>query len=208
MYFARSTTVQGDPEAVDDAISYIGEEEFPSVTQMGGCVGLSMLADRANGRCVVATSWADEQAMKESAAKVRPMQDRLMQIMGADDALIQRWDVAVVHRERPSGDDARAQVTWARISPDAVDRLLEAFRSSLVPRLQELPGFCSLSMVVDRKAGRAIGVTSFESRDAFERTRKEARAMREEFMRAVGARVTDVAEMDLVVAHFHVPETV
>jgi hypothetical protein len=32
--------------------------------------------------------------------------------------------------------------------------------------------------------------------------------MREEFARAVGARVVDVAEMDVVVAHLHVPETV
>jgi hypothetical protein len=31
--------------------------------------------------------------------------------------------------------------------------------------------------------------------------------VREEFAQAVGARIVDVAEMDVVVAHLHVPST-
>jgi hypothetical protein len=85
--------------------------------------------------------------------------------------------------------------------------VLSAFRASLLPRLQELPGFCSLSMVVDRKQGRTASVTSFESPDALDRIRKQARSMRDEFAHAVGARIHDVAEMDLVVAHLGIPET-
>jgi hypothetical protein len=136
------------------------------------------------------------------------MQDRLMQMLRAEDALIQNWDVAVLHRERPSGDAARAAVTWARTPPDHVDVMLAAYRASLLPRLQELPGFCSLSMVVDRTQGRTVSVTSFESPEALALIRKQLRVMREEFKQAVGARITDAAEMDVVVAHLGVPETV
>jgi quinol monooxygenase YgiN len=206
--YARSTTVQGDPETLDEAIAFVGKKEFPAITGIPGCLGLSMLADRHTGRVIVSSAWADEASLKMSAEMVRPMQDRLMQMLRADDALIQPWDIAVLHREHRSGEGARAQVTWARVAPDHVDALLDAYRASMLPRLQELPGFCSLSLVVDRKQGRTVSVTSFESRDASERTRKQARSMREEFARAVGARVVDVAEMDVVVAHLHVPETV
>ena len=205
--YARSTTVQGDPEALDEAISYVAEKEFPAITGIPGCVGLSMLADRDTGRVIASSAWADEEALKASTEKVRPMQDRLMHMLRADDALIQPWDIAVLHRERPSGEGARAQVTWARIVPDRVDTLLNAYEASMLSRLQELPGFCSLSLVVDRKQGRTVSVTSFDSRAALERTRKQARAMREEFARAVCARIHDVAEMDVVVAHLHVPDT-
>jgi hypothetical protein len=206
--YARSTTVQGDPRTLDEAIAFVGTTEFPAITGIPGCVGLSMLADRDTGRCIVSSAWADEWSMTTSAETVRPMQDRLMRMLKADDALIQPWDIAVLHRERPSGDGARASVTWARVAPENVDTLLDAYRGSLLSRLQELPGFCSLSLVVDRAQGRTVSVTSFDSRDSLERSRTPARLMREEFAHAVAARIHDVAEMDVVVAHLHVPETV
>jgi quinol monooxygenase YgiN len=204
--YARSTTVQGDPGALDEAIAYVGEKEFTAITAIPGCVGLSMLADRENGRVIVSSAWADEKALKASKETVRPMQDRLMQMLRADDALIQSWDVAVLHREKPSGDGARAQVTWSRIAPSNMDTLLNAYRGSMLARLQELPGFCSLSLVIDRKEGRIVSVTSFDSAATCEQTRKPARGFREEFAQAVGARIVDVAEMDVTVAHLHVPD--
>jgi len=204
--YARSTTVQGDPGALDEAIAYVGEKEFPAITAIPGCVGLSMLADRENGRVIVSSAWADKEAVKASKETVRPMQDRLMQMLRADDALIQSWDLAVLHREKPSGDGARAQVTWSRIAPGNMDTLLNAYRGSMLARLQELPGFCSLSLVIDRKEGRIVSVTSFESAGTCAQTRKPARGFREEFAHAVGARIVDVAEMDVAVAHLHVPD--
>ena len=166
-----------------------------------------MLADRDTGRVIVSSAWADEESLESSNEMVRPMQDRLMQMLRADDALIQPWEIAVLHREHPSKDGSRAAVTWARVAPDGVDTLLDAYRAQLLGRLRELPGFCSLSLVVDRESGRTVSVTSFESADALDRTRTEARAMREEFATAVGARVVDVAEMDVVVAHLGAPAT-
>lgn len=77
-----------------------------------------------------------------------------------------------------------------------------------MPKLQELPGFCSLSLVVDRRVGRTVSVASFENRDAAELVRKHARSLREQFTQAMGAKIVDVAEMDLVLAHLRVPETV
>src|SRR4051812_30002717 len=170
--YARSTTVPGDPEALPNAISYVGNRESPAITSIPGCVGLSMLADRDSGRVIVSSAWADEDALKSSAETVRPMQDRLMQMLKADEALIQPWDIAVLHREKPSGDGARAQVTWSRIAPDHMDTLLAASRGSMLSRLQTLPGFTSLSLVVDRKQGRLVSVTSFDSAATCEQTRK------------------------------------
>jgi heme-degrading monooxygenase HmoA len=206
--YARSTTVQGDPATLDEAIAFVGKKEFPAITGIPGCVGLSMLADRDSGRVIVSSAWADQASLKTSKEMVRPMQDRLMQMLKADDALIQSWDVAVLHRARHSPPGARATVTWARVAADHVDTLLDSYRASMLPRLQELPGFTSLSLVVDRQQGRTVSVTAFESPDALAHTRKQARSLRDEFAHGVGAHIHDVAEMDLVVAHLHVPETV
>ena len=77
-----------------------------------------------------------------------------------------------------------------------------------MPRLQELMGFDSLSMLVDRRTGRTVSVTAFETRDTLALVRKHAKHLREQFAQAMGARITDIAEMDLAVAHLRVPETV
>ena len=63
-----------------------------------------------------------------------------------------------------------------------------------MPRLQELTGFDSLSMLVDRRSGRAVSVTAFETRDALALVRKQARHLREQFAQAMGVRITDIAD--------------
>ena len=204
--YARSTTVRGNTQAMDDGIAYVRDTVMPAVQEMDGCVGLSMLCDRETGRCIVTTSWADADAMRAATEDVHPI--RLMQALGAQGLDIQEWEIAVLHRERPAGDGAGAQVTWARIPPNHLNELLDAYRHNLMPRLQELMGFDSLSMLVDRRTGRTVSVTAFESRDALALVRKQARHLREQFAQAMGARITDIAEMDLAVAHLRVPETV
>jgi quinol monooxygenase YgiN len=206
--YARSTTAQGDPSTLDEAIAFVGKKEFPAITGIPGCIGLSMLADRETGRVIVSSAWADADSLAASKEMVRPMQDRLMHMLKAEDALIQSWDVGVLHRERHSGDGARATVTWAKVPTDAIDAVLDTYRTTVLPGLQQLPGFCSLSLVVDRAQGRTVSVTAFESPDALDRARDQAQQLRDDFAASVGARIHDMAEMDLVVAHLGIPETV
>jgi len=86
--------------------------------------------------------------------------------------------------------------------------VLDTFRMAMLPRVEELTGFCSVSMLVDRRLGRTVSVTSFENRDAAGLVRKHARVLRDQFAQAMGAKIVDIAEMDLVLAHLHVPEAV
>jgi quinol monooxygenase YgiN len=168
--YARSTTVRGKPQAMEEGIAYVRDKVMPAVLQMDGCIGLSMLADRESGRCIVTTSWADADALRAATEDVHPI--HLMQALGAQGLDIQEWEIAVLHRERPAGDGAGAQVTWARIPPNHLNELLDAYRHNLMPRLQELMGFDSLSMLVDRRSGRTVSVTAFETRDALALVRK------------------------------------
>ena len=54
--YARSTTVRGNPEAMDEGIAYVRDTVMPSVKAMDGCVGLSMLCDAQQGHCIVPSS--------------------------------------------------------------------------------------------------------------------------------------------------------
>jgi len=193
---------------MDAGIAYVRDEVLPTIGQSPGCLGLSMLTSREDGRCIVTTSWSDEHAMRATAEDARTLRHRLQHTLGGEHADVDEWEIAVVHRDRPAGDGAGAQVTWARIPTHHVDDLLDAYRDNLMPRLRELPGFCSLSLLVDRRTGRTVSVTSFADRDAAGLVRKHARVLREQFAQAMGAKVVDVAEMDFAFAHLRAPETV
>ena len=207
--YARSTTIRGNPGSLDDAIAYMRDEVWPAMQDMDGCVGLSMMCDRETGRCIATSAWADQQAMQASAEHVAPMRRHMMDRFGAgDDLEVQEWEIAVLHRARTAGDGACARMTWSRGDPARADQLLDAYRTGLVPRIQAMPGFCSLSMLLDRDSGRAVGTIVFDGRDHLEQSREQARTLREEAVEIMGVDILDVAEMDLVLAHFRVPETV
>jgi quinol monooxygenase YgiN len=203
---ARSTTIHGDPACIDDAIAYLQNKMLPELVQHEGCLGLSALTDQETGRCIVTTAWTDQAAMRATAEGIRPWRHSVERMLGSQHSDVQEWEIAVLHRDRPAGDGAAAQVTWARTAPADVDRLLGAYRTDLLPRLQELPGFCSVSVLVDRRAGRTAAVTSFESHGP--QLRERARQLHSQFAQAKGSTIVDVDDMDLALAHLRVPELV
>lgn len=207
--YARSTTIAGNPGSLDDAIAYVRNEVWPAVRDMDGCVGLSMMCDRESGRCIATSAWEDQQSMRASADRVAPMRQRLMDSFGTgEDLEVQEWEIAVLHREHAAGDGACARITWTRADPTTVDQVLDMYRTSLMPRIQQMPGFCSLSLLMDRENGRAVGTVVLDGRTHLEETREQARTLREEAVRIMGIDVLDVAEMEVVLAHLRVPETV
>ncbi len=205
--YARSTTVRGNPQALDDAIAYLRDEVMPVAQAIDGCVGMSMLCDRDSGRCIATTAWETEEAMHNSEGRLHDMRERYAQMLGGEPE-VQEWEIGILHRAHAAPDGACCRVIWTRGNPDDVERVLDTFRMAMMPRVEELPGFCSISMLVDRMNGRAVTATVYENRDAMNRATDAARSMREEFTRQMNGEITEVAEMDLVLAHLRVPETV
>jgi quinol monooxygenase YgiN len=206
--FARSTTVRGDPAAIDRGIDEVRNSVMPSVEEMDGCVGMSMLVDRDSGRCIVTTAWASEDALRSSRERVRDLRARTTRALGAEEPDIREYEIAVVHRERPVPAGAGARVTWLQVPPSNMDRQIDVFRERVLPALQELDGFCSASLLVDRTTGRAAGAVIYESRAALEASREATKAIRSGAVAAAGAELLEVAEFDVALAHLRVPERV
>ena len=204
--YARTTTVRGDPRAVEDGVAFIRNDVWPMVQRMDGCIGMSMLADREAGRCIVTSAWASEDAMRTSADKVQESRRQAAEVLRADAVDIDQWEIAVLHRTRPAGDAACVRCVWLDVPAGHVDGMVDTFRMSLLSRIEDLPGFCSVSLLVDRPGSRGVAAVTYEDRAAMERAREQAAALREEFSRAMGARITEVAEFELAMAHLHVPE--
>ncbi|MDP9429644.1 MAG: hypothetical protein M3Q47_12545 [Actinomycetota bacterium] len=205
--YARSTTIHGNPQSVDEGTAYVRDEVMPAVRGMDGCVGLSMLADPETGMCIVTTSWRDREAMQASAEGVRAMRDRAREVFGGEFE-VREWEVSAMHRRHEAHHGACTRVTWLRGDPGAMERSIDTFRMSLLPRLDDLAGFCSVSLMTHAAEGMAVSAVTYDSREDMVQTRDHARALRDEFAPAMGLAVTDVREFDLVLAHLRVPETV
>jgi quinol monooxygenase YgiN len=205
--YARTTTMRVEPRDVDDLITLAHDEVMPMVTQLNGCVGLSLLVDRDAGRCITTSAWESEEAMHASAEAVRESRERTAQRFAATPE-IQEWEIAVLHRAHRVGDGACARVVWTRTDPSNLGRVLDAYRDSLMPWWEETAGFCSNSLLVDRGDGRCSSTVVFESREAMSGTRDQFMTLREEFVQRMGMEILEVAEFDLALAHLRVPETV
>jgi quinol monooxygenase YgiN len=205
--YARSTTIRGNPQRVGDGIAYMRNEVLPAMRSMDGFVGLSMLVDREAGHCIMTSAWEDPRAMRSSAHRVQPMRMQMAGMFGGEPE-VQEWEIAVLHRAHETHQGSWARLTWTRGDPAEEERMLDRYRSELMPRIQQLPGFCSLSVLVDRDTGLAVGTTTFDDRSALEGSREQARSIRDDATRTMGRETVDVAEMELVLAHLRVPETV
>ena len=87
-----------------------------------------------------------------------------------------------------------------------MDRLVDAFRMSLLPRMDDLPGFCSVSLMIDRLSGKSVAAVTYSDRDSLMRSRDLGSTLRDDFSAAMGSQITEVAEFDLAIAHLRVPE--
>ena len=204
--YARSTTIHGNPDSVNAATTHVRDVAMPALRALDGCVGLSMLADRDTGRCIVTTSWRDEAVMRSSLDAVRSSAGRTAEILGGAPAL-QEWEIAAMHRVDEAHPGSRSRVTWLRTAPDAVDRAVDAVRLSLMPKLDDLPGFSSVSVMVRRSEGLTVAAIAYDTGAHLQQASEGAREFREEFAPAMGIEVVDTAEFDVAIAHLRVPET-
>ena len=206
--YARATTVQADPQRIDQGIANVRDEVMPAVQSMPGCMGLSMLCDRDSGRCIITTSWDSEESMSASREAVRAMREQATDVMGGRFD-VQEWEIAVMHRAHAMGDGAWARLTYSRLhDAGQADRVIEAWKANILPRMEEFDGFSSVSLMVDRAAGRGVGTMCFDTRQALDASRETTQRMRDEFAPRVGVEITDVAEMEVAIHHLRVPEMV
>src|SRR3712207_4645622 len=134
--YARTTTVRGDPRAVEDGVAFIRNDVWPMVQRMDGCIGMSMLGDREAGRWIVTSAWASEDAIPTSADKVQEERRQAAEVLRADAVDIDQWEIAVLHRTRPAGDAACVRCVWVDVPAGHVDEMVDTFRMSLLSRLE------------------------------------------------------------------------
>ena len=203
--YARSTTIQAQPSSFDAGIAHMRDSVMPALESLPGCLGLSLLVDRTSGRCIATSSWDSEEAMRASEETIRSIRNQAAELFGGS-TQVEEWAIAAMHREHRAGEGACVRATWVKVDPDQLDAGIDFFKTTLLPALEELEGFCSASLMVDRLSGRAVSSVTYDTMESMERNREGARAVRTAGIEEAGAEVLDVGEFELALAHLRVPE--
>jgi hypothetical protein len=205
--YARSTTIDGRPGALDDGIAHVRAHLMPAALEIDACVGLSVLVDGRSGSCIVTTAWETEEALRVAESRLRPHHDRLAELLGGcpED---EDWEIAVLHRDHISRPGACVRTVRVQAEPELTDHGVDLYREVLLPQIEGFEGFCSASLLVDRPSGHAVSSVTFDSRDAMRHTRSLAAVVRDESTHEASAEILDVAEFELALAHLRVPELV
>jgi quinol monooxygenase YgiN len=205
--YARSTTIQGQRSSIDAGIAHLRDSVMPAVEGIDGCVGLSLLVDRTSGRCIATTSWESKEAMRASEESIRPIRDRAAQLFGGS-AQVEEWEIAAMHREHRASEGACVRATWVKVGPDQIDRGIDFYKMTILPALEELEGFCSGSLLVDRASGRGVASATFDRAEAMGRNKDQLDRIRATGSKEARAEVLDDCDFELALAHLRVPEMV
>ncbi|MGI5221084.1 antibiotic biosynthesis monooxygenase [Nocardia sp. CA-290969] len=203
--FARSTTIQAQPSAVDAGIAHMRDTVLPALQKIPGCIGMSLMVDRATGRSIATSAWESEDAMLDSRERVGPLRDRALATFGGS-AQIEQWEIAGLHRAHHAGEGACVRATWVKTDPSRIDTAVDIYKLSTLPAMEELDGFCSASLMINRRAGRAVSCTSYDSAEAMRASREQSASLRVDAARQTGVEALDVREFELALAHLRVPE--
>jgi quinol monooxygenase YgiN len=205
--YARSTTIQAQPSSIDAGIAHLRDTVMPALEGIDGCVGLSLLVDRTSGRCITTSAWDAEETMRASEESVRPIRDRAAELFGGS-AQVEEWEIAAMHREHRSSEGACVRATWVKVGPDQIEQGIDFYKMTILPALEELEGFCSASLLVDRASGRGVASATFDSVDAMQRNKDQLDRIRATGSQEARAEVLDECDFELAVAHLRVPEMV
>lgn len=206
--YARSTTLQAQPGAIDAGIMYFRDEAIPQLQAIDGYVGASLVVNRETGRCIVAVTWSTAETRQASAESVMPIRERASAVFGAGEYEIDEWEIVAMHRDHPAPAGACVRMTWGRFDPARADEFVDMWKRVVLPAASALDGFCSISLVLDRANGRSIGTATFESRAALEQSRDASAEIRARAGKEGPVEIADVQEFELAHAHLHVPEMV
>lgn len=203
--YARTNTLTADPSRVDEGIALVRDVVAAALAEIDGCTGVSLLVNRESGRFITTSAWRDETSMLASDARINPLREKAASLL-RDTPVVRAWEIAVLHRVADAGSAPCVRVTWTRTDVDHVQRSVDNYRSTLLPAMEELPGFRSASLFVDRSSGRAASSVTYGSRAGMDEAREMASSLRRSAVEENDVEILEVAEFDLVLAGLKVPE--
>jgi hypothetical protein len=93
--FARVHVIQSTPEQQDQGLEIVRDQLLPWLRDSSGYRGLIRLADRADGKTLVITLWADEESLRASAEAGNRLTELAMESVGATRLALEQYEATL-----------------------------------------------------------------------------------------------------------------
>ncbi len=204
--FIRATTVIAEPGRLDEGIRFARDVVAPAFADLPGCLGMSMFVDRETGTSTVSSAWETEEARDQAAQMLNGLRAEAAKVFGGIPAT-EFFEVAVVDRRRPAEPGFWSRMTRVAIDPDRIEDAIDAYRTTTVPAVELLDGYCSAVLLVDYNRGAGISSVVFDSRATLDASRDRAALIRRTSTEKSGAEIMEVRESEIVIAGMRLPQT-
>jgi len=92
----RTTTVEGQPDAVDDVVRHVESSVLPLLKEQAGFKGFTLHVDRSAGKVVGASYWDSKEAMEASEEAVRgPREEAVKRGGSSGGAVVEHYEVVI-----------------------------------------------------------------------------------------------------------------
>lgn len=183
--FARVSTYQGSPNRVSEG-SRVIDEVRPELQRMQGNKGWYLLVDPKGGKGISISFWETEEDATRSTSPAGHLREKIARALGAvGTPTVQIYEIGTEIGPRKEG--ARfARVSEYQGSPDKVEDGIRAADAADAP-LRQMQGFHGALLFVDRKSGRAITMSFWDSESSMQRSASGVVPLRDSIARGFGA---------------------
>lgn len=192
MLHIRLSRIAVDPPALDDCVAYIKSEARQAVEFCPGSLGISVLADGAEGAALFGSVWATWEAMSASEETEAPLRAELAKRAGRP-VTVDEYQVPIFvifdYAMLLLGGQA-VRLTRIQVKPSQVDDVIEVVGDEVVPSLSEAAGFRAALLFADPASGRMISETMWRDPRARATAPSVAAIIRREFPAEAGSDIT------------------
>jgi hypothetical protein len=178
-----------DPSLVDELSKRARESAPQWQDALRSALGHLMLVDRENKRSLGITFFPDEASIREAEPVFERMGDEIPEEQRGRRTSVDNYEVAIVEG---SLDTKAARVSRIEGDPSQLDEGTQHARGEILPRIKELQGFKGALGLVDRRSGRTLLVSFWESEQAMRSSEQPAEGLRKQAAEAGGGRITSV----------------
>ena len=165
---------------IDGGLSFIREHAVPQAHQQPGFRGMTASVDRSQGLVGVLTFWESPEAREASFAALATLRQQGEGVMGAPE--VENFEETLMEAATPPGPGASLMVTRVSMDPTRVDDNVAYFKSEVLPRIKEQPGFRAVRQMINRETGQGTVGTVWANEDSMQKWAEEAKVRREQAM--------------------------
>ena len=196
--YCRVIRTKLDRNRFEDTLKGLKDTLVPTIKKQPGFAGFTATANRQTGDGVTVTYWETEKAMQDARPNVMPVAQKFLASVGGELISQDDCEVAVLERFQPPKVGVAVRMTTVQADPGKVSDGVAAFKQNVVPVIKQQHGARTAYFFVDRKAGKVIAGSVWDTPQDMEKSEAAIGSLRQETIRKIGASNPKIESFEIV----------